>query len=162
MTDWILDWVSVFNEDMQQIPCPFARKALLEGQVDWRFVNTVEDLEKLRMDLYFDREIVVIGFDPANFTVDQIGDFMDRFNSDYMPKGIVALDDHPQDKQTAAGVEMNQGKWGWIGIQRLDKLDKASAMLSRKGYYDGWSDEEFKEVVTWRHDQGRREVSYKK
>lgn len=162
MSNWILDWVSVFNKDMQQIPCPFARKALLDGQVDWRFAETIEDLEKLRQDLYFDREIVIVGFHPAMIGLEQVCDFVDRFNADYMPKGIVALDDHPYEKQTAAGVEMNQGKWGWIGIQRLDKLDKASAMLSKKGYYDNWSDDEFRDVVSWRHEESRRLVSYRK
>jgi hypothetical protein len=147
---------------MGQIPCPFARKALVDDQVDWRFIENADELEKLRQEMYFDKEIVVIGFDPESFTVLQIEDFIDRFNSDYMPKGIVAFEDHPHEKQTAAGVNMNQGKWGWIGIQRLDKLDRASEMLSRKGYYDNWTEEEFRYVVSWRYEEDRRFPSYRK
>ena len=162
MSSWILDWVSVFNEEMSQIPCPFAKKALLDEQVDWRFVETVEDLEMLRQEIYFDKEIVIVGFNPAMIGIEQVCDFIDRFNDDYMPKGIIAFEDHPFEVQTAAGAVMNQGKWGWIGIQRLDKLDRASEMLARKGYYDNWTEEEFQYVVSWRYEEGRRFPSYRK
>ena len=155
---WIVDWVSVYNDKLKHVPCPFAKKAMLDGQIDWSFVESIEELRDLLQNVYFDKEVWMIGFDPKKINSDELSEEVLRFNSDYMPKGIIALEDHPHEKEVILGEQMNQGKWGWVGIQRLAKIDKASQMLAKTGYYDLWSEEAYADVVAWRHDEKLRNV----
>jgi hypothetical protein len=36
-------------------------------------------------------------------------------------------------------------------VQKLDRLNTASAQLKEKGYYDYWNKEAIDSVVTWRY-----------
>ena len=155
---WIVDWVSVYNENLKHIPCPFAKKAMLDGQIEWSFVESIEELKALLQEAYFDKEVWMIGFDPEKIEAGGLSEEVHRFNSDYMPKGIIALEDHPHDKEVILGERMNQGKWGWVGVQRLAKIDRASQQLARTGYYDLWPEETYADVVAWRHDEKLRTV----
>jgi hypothetical protein len=155
---WIVDWVSVYNENLKHIPCPFAKKAMLDGQIEWSFVESIEELKALLQEAYFDKEVWMIGFDPEKIEAGGLSEEVHRFNSDYMPKGIIALEDHPHDKEVILGERMNQGKWGWVGVQRLAKIDRASQQLARTGYYDLWPEETYADVVAWRHDEKLRKV----
>ena len=67
-----------------------------------------------------------------------------------MSKDIVALEDHPDDEEDVNGVKMNFGKCIIILVQRLSKINEASELLKKKGYYDVWSKENLDDVVNWR------------
>ena len=67
-----------------------------------------------------------------------------------MPNGLVALEDHPTSVEIVNGAKMNQGKWILVLIQSIDKLNRASEILKKQGYYDNWSQENLAEVVNWR------------
>jgi len=155
---WIVDWVSVYNDKLKHIPCPFAKKAMLDGQIEWSFVESIDKLRSLFENVYFDKEVWMIGFDPDNINSSELSEEVHRFNMDYMPKGIIALEDHPYDKEVILGEQMNQGKWGWVGVQRLSKIDRASQQLARTGYYDLWPEEAYADVVAWRYDEKLRKV----
>ena len=45
---------------------------------------------------------------------------------------------------------MNNGEWAIVLVQSKEKLDKASAILERQGYYNNWSKENLDDVVNWR------------
>jgi hypothetical protein len=45
---------------------------------------------------------------------------------------------------------MNQGTWGFIAVQSLSKLNRASDMLAKTGYYKDWSKEYYDDTVAWR------------
>jgi hypothetical protein len=63
---------------------------------------------------------------------------------------IVALEDHPEDPEILNGISMNFGKAILILVQRLTKLNNASKILKKKGYYDNWPKENYDDVVKWR------------
>jgi hypothetical protein len=67
-----------------------------------------------------------------------------------MPKGLVALEDHPDDIEVVNGATMNQGTWALVLIQESSKLKAASDMLKKQGYYDNWTQEQLDDVVNWR------------
>ena len=67
-----------------------------------------------------------------------------------MPKDIVSLEDHPNDVEIVNGVQMNFGLCGIVLIQRLSKLNKASKILRKQGYYKNWSKQNLEDVVEWR------------
>ena len=53
-----------------------------------------------------------------------------------MNKDIVALEDHPNDPEILNGEAMNFGKCSLVLVQRLSKLNTASTILKKQGYYD--------------------------
>ena len=67
-----------------------------------------------------------------------------------MPSGLVALEDHPHDPEIIAGEPMNQGTWAILLVQATAKLNAASKMLAKQGYYDLWTQEQLDDVVNWR------------
>ena len=64
-----------------------------------------------------------------------------------MQQDIVALEDHPDDPEEWKSVSLNFGKCIIILVQRLSKLNQASKILKRKGYYDSWDKDHYDDVV---------------
>jgi hypothetical protein len=153
---WILEWVSVYNNNLQVVPCPFAKQALLDDKIIWNKAQSIDDIEKisnhiLDKSVWKDKEVLIIGMDKNAVTPENLCSEIERINKDVlMPNGLVALEDHPLASEVVNGVKMNQGKWILILIQSTDKLNRASDILKKQGYYDNWSQLNIDEVVTWR------------
>lgn len=152
--DWVLNWVSVHNEQLGTIPCPFAKQAVIADKIDY---STVQDLQgaesmcKLFAMGGLGSEMLIIGMDRTVVTPKELVTFVKDLNERVlMPKGFVALEDHPDDEEIINGVKMNQGKWVLILIQSLDKINQASLQLQKQGYYNNWSVEAYDDVVSWR------------
>jgi hypothetical protein len=135
-------------------PCPYARAARLNNQIGVVFSNN--------RDLYLDvmdclttldrKDVVVICFDHAVISVEQVQQTVKHLNDRLMPANYVILEDHPMAPESVNGVPMNFGHCGLLVVQRLDKLNTASTQLKEKGYYNVWSQTELNEVVTWRNE----------
>lgn len=152
--EWIMDWVSVHNEQLGHVPCPFARKALLDGKIEWIACKGAEDLQIALhsfMDMGLPNEVAVIGLEPRSISPTELSAIVAYANDRWlMPSGLVALEDHPRDVETKNGVAMNQGKWALVLVQETAKLNDASLKLRAQGYYDKWSKEDMDDVVNWR------------
>jgi len=154
ISKWILDWVSVYNEQLGSVPCPFAKQALLTNKIDYA---TAQDLDGVKglLQLYamggIKGEVLVIGMLRDAVTPNNLSFFVkDANNSILLPANLVALEDHPDDEEVINGVKMNQGKWILILIQPINKINQASQILQKQGYYDKWSQEAYDNVVSWR------------
>lgn len=154
ISNWVLNWVSVHNDTLDHAPCPFAKQAVINNKIDFATVNDldgVENLCKLLLMGGINGELLIIGMDKTTVAPNILSKFIkDINNSLLMPAGFVALEDHPDDEEFVAGVKMNQGVWILILIQSLDKINQASLILQKQGYYDNWTVEEFDDVVSWR------------
>jgi hypothetical protein len=151
---WVLDWVSVHNDKLGTVPCPFARQALLNNKIDYATVQDIVSLGSL-IKLYaisgLSSEVLIIGMDRAAISAENLTSFTEYVNNSVlMPVGLVALEDHPDDEESINGVKMNQGTWALLLIQSIDKINQASEILKKQGYYDNWSQEEYDDVVSWR------------
>jgi hypothetical protein len=157
--EWISDWVSQHNPTLGAVPCPFAKQAMLNDTIVYReFSNS--DLTSLRHQLYelangdWDdtKEVLVLYASTGTLSVDELQVDVLRFNNTCKQsnKDLVALEDHPNDPEVINGVTMNFGKGILVLIQRLSKLNKASAILSKQGYYNNWTQENLDDVVNWR------------
>ena len=150
---WIEEFVSVHNTTIGQIPCPFARQALVTNKIEYKEVdrsNTLSTLVHL-VDNWNDKfEVVCLYADKKEFTPVQLVELVDAFNNNAMDKDIVALEDHPDDAEEWKTVSLNFGKCILILVQRLSKLNQASKILSKRGYYTDWNKEHYDDVVTWR------------
>lgn len=154
--DWIYDFVSVYNEQLENIPCPFAKQALIRNKIVYRIAENISDLDHI-CELYKDptlwetKEVLVIGMAPQSISAMTLVDEVDRLNKEVLiPAGLIALEDHPDHKEVISGVTMNHGKWALILIQSKEKLNTASKILEKQGYYNKWTSEQLNEIVNWR------------
>ena len=148
---WVEEFVSVKNETLNKIPCPFAKQALLDDKIKYISTERIGEALSNLVDNWTDKyEVVVLYTETELYTPDEVSDIVKRFNELAMPRDIVALEDHPSDKEVLNGVEMNFGKAILVLVQRLSKLNRASTILKQKGYYDDWPEENYNDVVKWR------------
>tara|TARA_B100000963_G_C22267910_1_gene511439 strand:+ start:102 stop:590 length:489 start_codon:yes stop_codon:yes gene_type:complete len=152
---WIQEFVSEHNTEIGQVPCPFAKEAMLKERIDYVSggKHTITPLlNSLATDWNDKYEVVVLYMQKEEMTPTEVTDMVDKFNKDCMDNkiDIVALEDHPDDPEILNGVSMNFGKAILILVQRLTKLNWASKILKKKGYYDNWPEENYNDVVKWR------------
>lgn len=153
----VLDWVENFVEKNNPglnnwPPCPFARRARLEGRFHIRpgteFDADAEEIINTWDDTY---DVVACVYDAASFTPEELSSRVEQLNKNIsLPKDILVLEDHPIDTEIVNGVVMNQGTYILVLYQRFSKVNDASAELKNKGYYDLWPKEYYDRVVGWR------------
>jgi hypothetical protein len=159
---WIYNWVSVYNENLQAVPCPFAKQAYVDNKILIHQVEPVTGYSAAELIYYnldqatqhwpADKEVIVLGCNPAMITAEELADTVADCNSELLEtRGYVALEDHPAAPEVVAGETMNQGLWALVLLQSKEKLNKASAILERQGYYKSWSKENLADVVDWRN-----------
>lgn len=160
---WIFNWVSQYNENLQAIPCPFAKQAFVDNKILIRELTPTTDLS---MAEYFecelenytahwphDKEVVALGCKPNLISADNLEEIVSKCNQTFLKnRGYIALEDHPMAVEIIAGETMNQGEWALVLVQLKSKLDKASHILDKQGYYKTWSEENLNEVVSWRNN----------
>ena len=150
---WIEEFVSEHNTEIGQVPCPFAKEAMLKERINYVSggKHTITPLLDSLADNWDDKyEVVVVYADKDELTPNQLRILVEDFNKFARDKDVVALEDHPDDPEILNGVSMNFGKAILILVQRLSKLNKASDILKKKGYYDNWPKDNYDDVVSWR------------
>lgn len=154
--NWVHNWVSIHNPALEAVPCPFAKQAIVDDKIVYCYCDTkqeiIESLKRLADNGFVDnKEVLVIGIDPSQISSEDFQLLTADANSSYLSSaGFVALEDHPAEMEIINGAPMNQGQWALLLVQAKSKLDKASAMLKKQGYYKKWSQENLNDVVEWR------------
>lgn len=153
ITAWLINFVEKPNPMLNGwAPCPFARRSRVENLLDIRLgqVNPVSDLQHVEMQHY---EVIACVYDPDRFSAEQFNTFTMTLNEQYLiPRGMIALCDHPDDTESVNGVVMNQGVWAIVFLQNLEKLNAHARQLADKGYYDAWPEEYLTQLFTGRAD----------
>ena len=145
---WLDDFVTQPNPLLNGFPpCPYARAAIVDYVETDHVSNSLEHLLENWND---DIQVVCLYTATENYTPEGLSYIVKEFNKVAMSKDIVALEDHPDDEEDVNGVKMNFGKCIIILVQRLTKVNEASELLRKKGYYDTWSKENLDDVVNWR------------
>ena len=150
---WIEEFVSTHNDQIEQVPCPFAKQAMLKERINYVSVgkHTISPLIDSLVDNWDDKyEVVVVYCPTEDLTPKELSTMVTNFNDIAMSKDIVALEDHPNDPEILNGASMNFGKCILVLVQRLSKLNNASEILKNQGYYDNWPKENYDDVVRWR------------
>ena len=144
---WIGEFVSVHNEALGSVPCPYARSALTRYE---ETQNIGESLANTLNNWSDDVHVVVIHTATENYTPEELQSIVKQFNAVAMPQDIVALEDHPDDVENINGVKINFGKCILVLVQRLSVINRKSLALKDQGYYDNWSEDNLNDVVNWR------------
>ena len=153
----IINWITGFVEQPHPAldgwpPCPFARQARLDGELDIREgqIDPYSDLMTAIMDRW---QVIAYVYDPKIIDADRFSQQIYRVNQAFLvPRDIIALADHPDAPEDVLGVKMNQGTYAIAFVQPLDKLNTFARQIAAKGYYDGWPEPYLKDLFQWRED----------
>lgn len=153
----IINWMTGFVEQPHPAlhgwpPCPFARKARLDGQFDIREgkIDPYTDLMKVDMG---DFMVIAYVYDPKQIDADRFNQQITSVNQGFLVcRNIIALADHPDAPEDVLGIRMNQGSYAMAFVQPLDKLNQFARQIAAKGYYDGWSEDYLQDLFSWRED----------
>jgi hypothetical protein len=153
----IMNWITGFVEQPNTnlngwAPCPYARKARLQGQLDIRpgEIDPYTDLMHADMGNY-----MVIGYvyDPSTIDAEKFESQVRAVNQGFLvPRNIIALADHPDSKEIINGVCFNQGTWAIAFIQPLDKINDFARLIAGKDYYEGWPEDYLQGLFEFRED----------
>jgi hypothetical protein len=154
----ILKWMENFLEVEHPAlgkwaPCPYARKARLDGRIDIRLgIDPYDDLIALAKEGIGDKEVVVLAYDPQLYSADEYEIDIVEGNAAIKEYGLISLSDHPNSPEEVNGVEMNHGEYALSIVAPVANLDDASKKLYRAGYYDTWKESYMDDVFTGRKD----------
>ena len=151
---WMQEFVETPNPALGNwAPCPYARAARINNQINIKFCSVPEFMTVIResIETLTTKEVVVIAFDHHGIDPVTLQEWVSETNRMLMPMNYVVLEDHPDAPEYVSGVRMNFGACGLLIVQKLDRLNTASAQLKEKGYYDYWNKEAIDSVVTWRY-----------
>ena len=150
---WIVDFVEKPNPLLNNWPpCPYARQARLNQQVDIRSgcFNPVDDIKQADLGEF---EVVAYVYDRTRWSADEFNELVETVNISYLAqRGLIALADHPDDVETVAGVEMNQGTYAIVFVQDLDKLNHFARILGKRDFYKDWPEEYLTVLFAGRDD----------
>lgn len=153
----VIDWITGFVEQPNAglngwPPCPHARRARLDGQFEIRKGQVDPYTDLMHVDMG-ERMVIAYVYDPTRYTADEFNHLVKSVNQAFLvPRNIIALADHPDDVEDVNGVIMNQGTWGIVFVQPLDKLNHFARLIAGRGYYDGWPEEYLQGLFEHRED----------
>lgn len=153
LSEWIINFLDIPQTVLNNIaPCPFAKAALLNNKI--KFVigsdSVVQDMLMLNAQWDINYEGVVLIY-PGDINPENFVDSVEYVNMlFYQYSGLLALEDHPLIPETIAGLSFNNHKYAVVIVQQAEKLRKASEILSKRGYYRNWTQQDIDNVIGWR------------
>jgi hypothetical protein len=150
---WIVDFVEKPNPLLNNWPpCPYARQARLNKQVDIRqgCFNPIDDLKQVAMGEF---DVLAYVYERKRWAADEFNQLVDIVNRVHLSsQGLIALADHPDDVESVNGAVMNQGTYAIVFVQDINKLNHFAKILGSKGFYNGWDEEYLKVLFAGRED----------
>ena len=139
LKNWILDYLSKPNPVFNNLPpCPFAKKAWLDGNVEIKkFVNYdeledgIKDLVGSKVKIFYFEYPLLPSAEKLKSVVSWLGNKHPQF---------IFYDEHPDTIEEVGGEVVNSGVTAIIVQDRKDLLEKR-AELHKTGYYDKWTPE---------------------
>ena len=136
---WILDFLSEPNKVFDNLPpCPFAKKAWLDGNVEIKkFVNydtlrdTIKNIVGSQVKIFYYEY-------PLLPDADKLKNVVSWLSNEY--PDYIFYDEHPDTIEKVGGEIINSGVTAIIVQDRKDLLEKR-AELQKTGYYDKWTPE---------------------
>jgi hypothetical protein len=155
----ILKWSENFLEQPHPAlgnwsPCPYARRARLNHQVDIRIgTDPRSDLEQLCTQGLGTAQVVIYAYDPVVHPRELFAQALEQSNQDFLlAADLIVLEDHPADPEIVNGVCMNQGTYALAMCQSLSDLDVKAQQMAQKGFYHTWPESYLETLFRHRTD----------
>jgi hypothetical protein len=151
LKEWIMNFLSKPQESLNGFPpCPFAKDSLLNQKI--KFYESDNYVKDIRFEFEnWDYSLDVVVFivpdevDPETFVKE-----IKKLNDYYKDKGFLCLEDHKSIPEPFFDLSFNNGKYNIVVCQQIEKINQATSVLLKKGYYKNWNKEMFDQVVSWR------------
>ena len=160
---WSKDFIEKPNEHLGNVPvCPYAAKArkdkalkILEVHDHTRLIDSIVAGMKFIQEPKTD--IVIVACDDIEITVEELNAIIHAYNIVFVPHDIYLMASHPFDDEEDEPVEfLDTENWEpdneflMVLIQNYDKLERASDMMRKKGYYNKWPQDYYDGTVNKR------------
>lgn len=132
--------------------CPYTAQASSQSRIGIQVVEKpIKEVLLEVLSSWDDTRCVTVVADTARHDLESSVALVKDLNSVWMPKDMVVLLDHPDDRFEVNGFHTGNGKHVLYLVQRLSLLNKAALDLKAKTrYYETWSQESKDAMVTWR------------
>ena len=128
---WINDTLSQPNKSFGNLPpCPYAKKAWVDGNVSVKMFTNFEEFEKGP----WDNEVNIYVTDMTAWDLQEAAVEYNRRYPAYL-----FLEEHPDLTEEVDGFLVNQGEYGMMIVQQRAPLEEARKALQKTEYYDKWS-----------------------
>lgn len=155
----VINWITGFVEKPNPLlngwaPCPYARAARAQNKIRIDIgIAPWLDLRQISWHGMPDLDVIVKIYDPQEWPLDRFRAEWQSAQTEFLsPKGLLCLEDHPDDPESVNGVSMNQGTWALLLVQSQSKLAEAAEQLAARGYYDGWPEQYLESLFHGRRD----------
>ena len=139
LKNWILDYLSKPNPVFNNMPpCPHAKKAWLDGNVEIKKFVNYDELEECIKDIVESRVKIFYFEYPLLPTAKKLKSVVSWLGTKH-PQ-FIFYDEHPDTIEEVGGEVVNSGVTAIIVQDRKDLLEKRAELL-KTGYYDNWTDE---------------------
>lgn len=158
LTEWMKSFVEKPHPYLGDMPpCPYARKARLDNKVKMTWISKQEhdaNIYKLIRDESFEKlDVMILIADRRRWTWQGAYELREQLNKEFAKQDKVVLEDHPDYKEKIGNINMSNGKYCLLFVQKKSKLNKFSKLLSKTtNYYKNWSKKELNDIVTWRFE----------
>jgi hypothetical protein len=151
---WITDFVEVPHPALAGWPpCPFARAARLKGLLDIRAGGADPYIDMRAVTDMAGYDVICLVYDPGEFLAQEFNELVTGANAAFLAgRGLIALADHPDDREEVNGVVMNQGQYALVFVQDLAKLNSHASQLAQRGFYSNWPEAYLETLFQGRRD----------
>ena len=133
-------WLSSGILGEEKLPlCPWAKKSILEGLVEYYEKENPEDLVPLPEGI----KVRIVSFPEISHR--ELIEIRNRCNRNL--EEWIFLDSHPEDEETIGGVK-SVFKSPLILIQSRKELEEARDILKRSKYYSYWNSNALEEILS--------------
>jgi hypothetical protein len=134
-------------------PCPYAKKARLERDFEIRIgKDPYWDSAQVAIDGLL-KSVVIFAYDAETWSHMEFAYKIEQANQHWLiPHDLLALEDHPADREMVNGVCMNQGTHALMLVQNLTDLDSKAQHMASKGFYKEWPEEYLTALFQYRKD----------
>tara|TARA_R100001443_G_scaffold97890_1_gene104825 strand:- start:2641 stop:3309 length:669 start_codon:yes stop_codon:yes gene_type:complete len=147
--NWIVHDLSAPSPDYNDMPpCPYARHALLHGQVIFHTTDDIQaavEIKAISNDPDLFTHVLIITDISKKLTPDAMMDFIDEQNKNHFGTWMIGMHPDSEDAELSVWQALNMDDWGILLVQSLYHLDNAFGVLLDTPYYRGLED--FKDLV---------------
>ena len=138
---WITTVLDTPNSKFGNLPpCPYAKKAWVEGNVSVKMFDDVQSFTPQD----WDKEVNIYVMNPW-ISSELLSEMAKNYNSMY--SDYLFLEEHPDLIEDVCGFVVNQGKLILLIVQDRKPLEEARKKLQETNYYENWTPEMKKRII---------------
>ena len=138
---WITTVLDTPNSKFGNLPpCPYAKKAWVEGNVSVKMFDDVQSFTPQD----WDKEVNIYVMNPW-ISSELLSEMAKNYNNMY--SDYIFLEEHPDLIEDVGGFVVNQGKLILLIVQDRKPLEEARKKLQETNYYENWTPEMKKRII---------------